>query len=254
MRLDDIEGVIRENIPEILSIGDYRGRISKCIDIIKNTRTKYDIYYTSQESNDVVDMLDTYLAEDEAYGYMKEHCLSAFIETNKIVDICRCCLYESKHWQEIPLLLVSDFVYDRKLSILGIKIGDSLTDAKRSLKRYALDYVDEKDGKYYKIDNKFVDGFNNVGYDLFILNDGRKIIGFTFHTTNNRGLWQTMGSLDSVFKGCRYKFESCSNNSASLIYYTYYEDIKVRYSAEDTYVYITSAKQSQEKSKSWWKL
>lgn len=243
MRSGDIQIVIQDIIPELLNIGDYRGRVEKCIDVLK-----------TQEYDDIVEMLDTFLTEDEACGFMKEHNLSAFIETENILDICKCCLYESKRWQKLPLEYVSYIRSDHKFSILDIKIGDLLSDAIKTIKRYGVLY-DEKDVQNgFVILNDFVWKKEPVSFKLYIYHEGNKISQFCLTTSYRSRKWKVLSVIDEIFADCRYQMRELLKDSVSQIYSSYYDVADVYHTPSETRIRIISAKQYEKENKPWWKI
>lgn len=253
MTLDNVEKTIRDVIPELLCIGDYRGRVIKCIEVLKNTHTEYDRYYKVQESDDVIEMLDTFLVEDEAYGFMKEHNGGAFYEVSKILDLCKCCLYEDKYHRDIPMQLVSYIREDHKVSILGIEIGDLLSDALKSLMRHEVWFTENKEYKCINIENDVVWKNEPIKFKLHIYHDSNRINKFYLTTSYNNRRWKAISVVDEIFAGCRYELKELTKEHIAQLYSSYYNVVEVYYSSGETNIKITSTKQYEKENKPWWK-
>lgn len=253
MTLENVQYVIRDRIPDILSLGDYEDRMRKCLEILKTTHFDNDRFYVKQESDDVVEMLDMFLVENEAYGYLKESNYSAFEEANIIRDICRTCLYENKFWREIPLNLSCYVRYGHKIDILGITIGDYLQDARSCLDAYKLVYNYEPDNNYIDVENKLISKNKDVRLKLKILLEDNRVNGFVLLSGSSTKRWKVLSVIDDFFADCRYKMEKISESSIIQVYDSYYEIAKVYSGDNETHIRVVSSKQHEKETKPWWK-
>lgn len=252
MRLEDIEGVIMENVPELLNIGDYRGRVEKCIEVLRSTHTEYDKYYITQESDDIVNMLDTFLVEDEAYGFMKEHNYEAFYKTSQIIDMCKTCLYENRHWRTIPIQYTCFARNGHKISVLGIYIGYSKQQVITELNRHNLLYeVLEKQS--IKLGNKLSNNDGSVRFDLQIDLDTDRVKRFILSSSIDSKKWSTLAYVDTFLGNCAYKLDKCNKDSIVQIYSTYYDVAVVTQDVNGVRLEIVSAKEYNNSSFKLWK-
>lgn len=247
MLIEEIRLLIDEHLPDILQIGDFDHRVRKCIEIIKSTYPEYVNDYLA----DYLDMLDMSLLENEATEMLKENNRIEYVETKYVLDICRCCLYETRRWREIPLHLVSR-ISDYNFELFGIRVGTSIADSIESLNKYGVDFIDHRESQYIEIENKLVDAERTIRFSLYIYyKENRVSLMYFTESTSYIDFWKTMAAIDSWLKPCRYKFESCSEKGASLKYFTYYENISVCYGSGDVNVKIEKA---SKKNNKWWKL
>ena len=250
MTFEIFREVIRDNIPEILCIGDYAGRIKKCIEILKNTHTNNDLLYIKQESDDIVKMLDIFLTADETEGYLRDHDMDLYHEASDIRKICKSCLYEERYWKKLPI----DFVFStsgEKMSILDLKIGDTTDKIVETLKRYDIEYKLHNEYKYYELYNKIACD-NDVSFTLYIYYDSNRITQFYLDASRYRR-WATLAQADKMFSGCRCILKEISKESIIQLYSTYYNVANVNYSSSETSIRITSYNQYEKENKPWWK-
>lgn len=251
MTLEKIQSVIQENIPDILSIGEYPERIKKCVELLKITHFPNDYLYILQESDDVVKMLDMFVTEDKSWGYLKDYNYEAFNEAIQIINLCKSCTYENKYWREIPLLYTCQAKYGFKTSILGIEIGNKIDDVIQTLDRYKIIFELNKGKDIINVENKIVDGETSFKLQILIENDC--VSSFILNSNLSGKKWLTLAVVENFFAECNYKLEKCSNENIKQIYNSYYDIAEVDYNFTYVGIRIISSKQYNEKHKKWWK-
>lgn len=256
MRLDNIHSVLKDNIAIILGLCKYEDRIKKCIEIINNTHFEEDVFYLKQESDDVVEMLGSFLVEEEAYDYMKDHNYNAFQEAIDIVDICKTSTYENKYWRTIPMHLTCYAKEGYKISILGVQIGNSVEDVRGILDKYGIIYEFKTNNDSCEIENKLASKYGGVEFKLVISFDNGHVNSFSLSSNPSKSnrRWLVLDAVDEFFSECSYRLEKCSADSILQIYSSYYDIAEVYQNNSNSRIRIVSSKQYEREHKPWWKV